>query len=336
MTSRWRAPLLAAVGVAAVALLGTVVATQWWGGPPEPTSAAPATMTPVSWSAEPSVPGDSVRDEAQRVFESFAGTPAEQNAMAVVQAHAGNTDMDACMGDAGHPEWDWSLARTYASPQDPLNSQFWLAEPLRRWRSMDLVAMRPFLEAEQVMNADNTSPDFEEAVTSCLDTVAPRSETTLDHATPRLVERLTLEWYGMVSALGDELDLPAASVYLDCMDAADIAALDDLDLPATEIGPAMSRLGPADSDIPHSLDDTTRWNSQGWQHLLRGENELIEADWSCREDVYTAAIDDVLPHIEAFVDEHADEIASARRAWEQVVADAEKLGFHGQEGPLGK
>ena len=270
------------------------------------------------------------------MFESFAGTPAEQNALSVVQAHAANADMDSCMESAGYPGWDWSLSRTYAAPQDPLNSQSWLAEPLRRWRSADLLAMRPFLVAEQVMNADDMSPGMDDAVTSCLEAVKPRSETTLDEAAPRLAERLTLEWYGMVSALGDEFALPPASKYLDCMDAADISALDDIDAPATEIGPAMSRLGPADSDIPRSLDDTTRWNSGGWQHLLRGEDELIEADWSCRKEVYVAAIDDVLPRIEAFAEEHTDEIAAARRAWRQVVADAEKLGYRGQEGPLGE
>lgn len=336
MIGKWRAPMLAAVGMAAAAVSGAAVSTSWFGGTPDANQGASSTITPDSWAAEQDVPGGAVRDEARRVFESFAGTPAEQNAWSVVQAHAANADMDSCMESVGHPEWDWSLSRTYAATQDPLNSQFWLAEPLRPWRSADLLAMRPFLEAEQVMNADNAAADMDEAVTSCLDTVTPRSEAALARAAPRPIERLTHEWYGMVSALGDEFDLPPASKYLDCMDAADISALDDIDAPATEIGPAMSRLGPADSDIPHSLDDTTRWSSGGWQHLLRGEDELIEADWSCRRDIYVAAIDDVLPHIKEFAEEHSVEIAAARREWKQVVADAEKLGYRDQEGPLGQ
>lgn len=336
MTGKWRAPLPAAVGVTAAAVLGAAGSTIWSSGAPDANQEALSTITSDSWSAEQDVPGGAVRDEARRVFESFAGTPAEQNALSVVQAHAANADMDSCMESAGYPEWDWSLSRTYAAPPDPLNSQFWLAEPLRRWRSADLLAMRPFLEAEKVMNADNTSVGMDEAVTSCLKAVTPRSEATLDQAAPRLIERLTLEWYGMVSALGDEFALPSASTYLDCMDASDVSALDDIDAPATEIGPAMSRLGPSDSDIPRSLDDSARWNSGGWQHLLRGEDELIEADWSCRMDVYVAAINDVLPHIKEFAEQHTDEIATARRAWKQVVADAEELGYRGQEGPLGQ
>ena len=238
------------------------------------------------------------------------------------------------MEDAGHQEWDWSLSRAYAAPRDALNAQFWLAEPLRRWRSEDLLASRPYIEAEAVMNADDQDPEPRlRSPNASRQSARIRKRAS---RRPRLeyIEQLTLEWYDMVSSAGDELALPPASTYLACMDAADVAALDDPQPPATEIGPAMSLLGPNDSDIPHALTDETRWNSQGWQHLLAGEDELIAADWSCREGIYLSAITGMSPLIQQFADTHADEIVQARKAWDQVAQHARELGYHGQDGPL--
>ncbi|GAB6986029.1 hypothetical protein [Nocardioides pyridinolyticus] len=178
--------------------------------------------------------------------------------------------------------------------------------------------------------------DQDEAATRCLGSAEPRSEEVLDRAAPQLIERLTLEWHDMVRGAEDRFGLPPTSRYLNCMDAADIPVLDDAGLPANDnIGPAMSSLGPDNDDIPHSLDDTERWNSAGWQRLLAGEEELIEADWACRADVYTQTVDKLAPLIDAFVEEHRSDIAVVRDAWKGIVTEAQQLGYTGEPRPLG-
>lgn len=327
-------PWLAAACVVGVAAAGVFLTGQGAEPVRPPQSGGAETITVSEWADRPATAGREVRAQAERVFESIAGSQYEADALAVLQAYLANGEMDACMDDAGYPAWDWSLSRHYTPPRDPLNSSEWLDEPLKRWRSADLLVMRPFLEAEVIMN--HPSAEQDEAVTECLGSVEPRSEGVLDRAAPRLIERLTLEWYDMVRKAEERFDLPPTSRYLDCMDAADISALADEGLLANDnIGPAMSALGPDDDDIPHSLDDTERWNSTGWQRLLAGEDELVEADWACREDVYVRAIEKMTAPIDAFLEAHRTDIAAVREAWEQIVAKAEQLGYTGEPGPLG-
>jgi hypothetical protein len=327
-------PWIASAGVVGVAAAGVFLAGQDADPVRTPQSGSAETISVGDWVARSDTAGREVRAQAERVFESIAGSQYEADALAVVQAYSANGDMDVCMDDAGYPAWDWSLSRHYTPPRDPLNSSEWLDEPLKRWRSVDLLVMRPFLEAEVIMNHPSVGQD--EAITECLGSIDPRSEEVLDPAAPRLIERLTLKWYDMVREAEERFDLPPTSRYLDCMDAADISALDDEGLPANDnIGPAMSALGPDDDHIPHSLDDTERWNSAGWQRLLAGEDELVEADWACREDVYVQAIEKMAPLIDAFVEEHRADLAAVREAWEQIVAKAEQLGYTGEPGPLG-
>ncbi|MEZ5097746.1 MAG: hypothetical protein R2731_17695 [Nocardioides sp.] len=327
------------VAATVAAVVGVLAAAALLRGSPQDEAVAPAdrvasSMSAQEWAAEPDLPGAEVRAEAVRVVESFTGSVEEKDALSLIEAYAGNAALDACMAEKGIPEWDWSLSRSYAIRGDPLTSQLWLQEPLRRWESENLLANQPFLQAEVVMN--NPDPATDEASSACLAELGPEvGSKEAELATPRVIDRLTRQWYAMVAKSGQALGLPAADGYWACMDAADIAVLDDQDLPASEIGPALTGWRPDRDEIPTSVEDAERWASAGWQRLLAGEDEFFRADWECRRDVYSAHIEQMLPRIRQFEQEHAVEIAEARNAWTDVMAEAARLGYDGQRGPLG-
>ncbi|MEZ5191566.1 MAG: hypothetical protein R2734_02870 [Nocardioides sp.] len=258
------------VAATVAAVVGVLAAAALLRGSPQDEAVAPAdrvasSMSAQEWAAEPDLPGAEVRAEAVRVVESFTGSVEEKDALSLIEAYAGNAALDACMAEKGIPEWDWSLSRSYAIRGDPLTSQLWLQEPLRRWESENLLANQPFLQAEVVMN--NPDPATDEASSACLAELSPEvgsKEAEARHPA-RVIDRLTRQWYAMVAKSGQALGLPAADVLERHGRRPDIAVLDDQDLPASEIGPALTAQRPDRDEIPTSVEDAERWASVGWR-----------------------------------------------------------------------
>jgi hypothetical protein len=300
-------------------------------------SSTTTTISLAEWNgADRPAAGSEVRSAAQQLFESFAGSVEERNALGVVRAHEGNEGMDSCMADAGHPEWDWSLARIYADPEDALGTNTWLSLPMARWRSHDLVAAKPFLEAESLMNAEE-SPEYSDAVSSCLASAESGAHHPYGDDASKLVESLESEWWADIESFA-EGQLPDASEYAECVRAAQPEILSGMDAESlpfeTEVAYAMSGASPPDSAIPANPSDSDLWSEPSWQAFLRLEDDFDQADWNCREDVYTTFIANLEPQIDAFAQAHADEIEAARQYWQGVSERTAELGYDGQVGSL--
>lgn len=279
-----------------------------------------------------STPAD-VHALAQRVYDSFAGTAAQQDAGQVLRAHAMNGPMDACLEEHGYPEWDWSLSRSYAAPYDPLRPTEWFAELQRRLYSENEIAMRDYLAAESEMNTDEGRPEaYEKAIDACLVASAQPSEDEVDRAsTPKDTTALIEAWRSIMREHGQRLGGDPATYY-QCMDAAELEVLTAAGAGYDEIGEVMAveagRAGPppAEGEKP----------SEAWNRFLVLEGEVIAADAACRQDVHDEHIAELAPVITAFAEEHADAISRAQSGWDEIENQAAEFGYHGQRGPLGR
>lgn len=315
------AALVAAVGAAAVVGVGVLVMGA---GGDDRTHAAVA-VDSMHDAAD-------VRREAQQLYERFAGDVEQRNAGYVVAAYRRDGAMDACMDDAGYPQWDWSEGRDYAAPTDALGTSTWFAEPMRRTWSETLAAQAPGMVAEGRMNGDARWPDgYEAAIDACLahNPVDDPARGTIKP--PGDNARLVQEWWAALREAGEDL-VGDDTAYVRCMDVADIPVLGDR--PYDDIGPAMSGVAPAATDIPTSADDVAT-DSPGWQRYLAAEDAVIAADWGCRKAAYEEHLMGLADVIEGFAADHADDIVRAERRWRKVVIEAAALGYDGKPGPLG-
>lgn len=333
---RWTRVMRAAAAVAAVVgmvlvLAYAVVAGQRWTSH-DSVAGAPVGVTVARWDADPGWVGEQVRVDAQQTFDSFAGTVPQRNALNVIRSYVANRPMDLCMTDRGFPEWDWSLNRMYADPADPLSRSLWFAQPMARWRSHDLVALRPFLFAEREMNADQ-SADLAAAVDACLGVVQSEVVDSSVAAPGRPGGRLTRAWQQMVRDF-DHVHGPDETAYYTCMDEADVAILDDRDLPIGEVGPAMSGASPDDEAIPADVHDLEQWSHPEWQRFLMEEQQFFEQDWECRRKVYAENIDALGVAVDEFTEANALAIARARTRWQAIEDQARALGYSGESGSL--
>lgn len=279
-----------------------------------------------------------VRAEAVRVYESFAGTQDQQNAGLVVRAHALNGAMDGCLDERGYPQWDWSLARTYASPYDPLRPTEWFAELGDKVYSENEMAMRGYVAAEAEMNADvSRDPRYEQAIDECLaETPQPSDSDAHSVSAPAQTPALVEAWRTTMHHARDDIG-GDIGVYYQCMEDASIPVLDNDGLPyggeesSAKMASEAAKAGP----VPTSAQDPATYSDK-WKHFLAEEEQIIDADVGCRKDVYDEGITRLGPVIAQFETDHADEIAKAGQGWEQITERAAELGYHGQSGPLGK
>ena len=313
----------ASLAVVAVVTGGAVVL----GSPDEPRLLRPAAV-PFA--------GADVRERAREVYTSFAGTERQRNAGGILKAYGQNGAMDQCMDDNGFPAWDRSASRAYAHEVDPLMYGTWFAAPNRPFLSEPLMAHRQTVLAEEEMNRDEIPPDEDVAIGECIPIAADQRspergvETTAWSATSR---DLVDAWADMVQEHSDKA--ADSSIYLRCMDEAAIPILDDNGIPASEMWEGLSMLGPSNGKVPSSAADPLVASAE-WQDFLAEERVITDADWACRDDVYTAHIDGLLPAIDQFEADHRQEIAHAQKEWVGIEAEAKELGYTGQVGPLGR
>ncbi len=284
-----------------------------------------------------STPED-VRHEAAVLYERFVGTERQRNAGGVVAAYALNGAMDACMEDEGFPDWDWSILRPYATPVDALTSTVWFAEPHARFKSEDVMPQLPSMRVEAALSAEGRMPPDREAAASRCFSATPRTsdDAAGTAAVPPLAQDLIDQWFVLMTKAGQELGGDVRA-FTSCMDHADISVLVDNKSPYADLGVAMSSLVPADLDQIPASDADPAVASPHWQRLLRAEQEVINADWACRRDVYERSIMDLAPVIRDFAEENAAAILDAEKAWDDKVEEAAHLGYDGSQiGPLGK
>ncbi len=241
--------------------------------------------------------------------------------------------MDACLEEHGHPEWDWSLSRGYADPYDPLSRTEWFADLGRRIYSENEIAAHDYLAAEAVMNSDEPRNEkYEQAIDACLASTDQPSESEVDSAgQPNGAQELIEAWRSVMATAGTEHG-GSLDTYYECIDEAKIPVLEAAERPYEDIAQVMGREA---AQAPAPGQDPATY-SEAWNEFLATEDQVLEADIACREDVYAHGIPAMGPVIADFESQNADEIARAHAGWDEIVAKAAGLGYTGQRGPLGK
>ncbi len=273
-----------------------------------------------------------VQARANAIFGRFNGTPRQRDAGGVLQAHALNGAMDACMDRLGFPGWDWSATRNTAPRTNALGTSVFFSEPMGNEFSNAVMDRSAELKAEQRRLRREISPGEDAAIGDCLASTPATSDDEADSsASLPTAKKLRDAWWSMLTELdiryGDQRAHDA------CVQGRGLDVLDGTSLSAAELPQALSSLTPSAENIPPNRDAPS---DAEWQRLLDAEDEVEEADWSCRSKVYNDHISDVDAAIQAFAADHAADIAKAEAEWESVVLAAEKLGFTGQTGPLHK
>lgn len=309
-TRNLRVMALSAIAVLAIAGAGRV-ADRYQGS-----SSNPVTV------GEPSAQSADLQSHANGVFEQFHGTSEQRDASALLQTWSLNGAMDACMAEAGFPEWDWSAVRPLSPRTDALAASVFFAAPLSHSYSNAMRDSAELLRAEEAARTARLPKAESEASLACsYSTPSTSDEEAAAAAIPEIVAKLRAEWWSMLVSWQDTYG------NLDEYNSCFARATEGLPIDGTEGDSwkgALASLLPSAAKIP----ETQKGDGQGpeaWRTFLGLEGALEAADWTCRSGIYEAHLDDVTREIDEFADEHVAEIAEAARAWNDVQMRASEL-----------
>ena len=281
--------------------------------------------------APPVPPASSeLQAEARRVFEAFNGTPVQNDAAGVVHAWNLNGAMDTCLAERGFPEWDWSQARHHNGALDPLGTSVFFAEPHGTPVADSVMATAP-REASEVGRGAEPTGSAAAAVDMCSRPSRASVRDGRAPSQPPAARRLRFAWWELMRRLDTRFG--DADVYRQCMEDADLGAVDGADLAPGELGMALLELQPDADDVPSS-PSAPEADDKAWTDFVATEQQVAAADWRCRADTYETHLGDARAAIAAFEATHAAAIARARRGWRHVEERAADLGFDAQTGEL--
>lgn len=312
MSAMVRSKLGAGAVVAAVVGLGLGIASLL------PSAEGAPSPAPVREDSE------QLQQQIDSLYRQFAGTVYERDAAGVVQAYRMNGAMDACMEQEGYPEWDWSLPRSKNPPSVGFWASTFFERPMSAPHSTAVLATGPAVAAEHETMTAEIPEDVQRVINSC----SGRTRTGSAQSTPRVALRLNNQWWRLL----DEIDTRYGDhdQYRKCLantDFGELGRINDI----TDAAMALEGLDPSAAE----LGDGTPQDSAAWQRLVEAEEIWDRGEYNCRYEVYNRHLADAVAAAEDFALTNAAEIAEARSAWRQVVAEAEKLGYDGTYVSLG-
>lgn len=316
---RSRAAWMTAGAVTAAIVVGGVVTARLTGGEVTPRLEAVAATD-----------SESVQSQADQVFESFNGTPAQRDASGVVQAWKLNGAMAECISAAGSPGWDWAGVRDRAPRTDGLGTSVFFKRPTSAAYSTAMMDTAEAIVAENKARTTGPAPEQEKAIDQCLKSESGSSDDAADvAATPLIVRTLRDQWWSMLSGFDAQYGDPRA--YEQCFE--EVVGADGADALVTgESWPmTLSQILPPAADIAAAAkgEPTARW-----KEFASIEARWERADWACRADVYNEHLPQITSAIDRFRRDHVEDIAAAQRGWSQTVARAITLGYDPRTGEV--
>jgi hypothetical protein len=312
MSAMVRSRLGAGAVVAAVVGLGLGVASLL------PNAEGAPSPAPVREDSE------QLQQQIDSLYRQFAGTVYERDAAGVVQAYRMNGEMDACMEQEGYPEWDWSLPRSKNPPSAGFWTSMFFERPMSAPHSTTVLATGPAVVAEHRTMMAEIPEDLRQVINSC----SGRTKTGEAEPTPPVAMRLKNQWWDLLRDI--DARYGDYDQYRECLTNTNFGELGRI-TNVTDAAMALERLDPPAAE----LGDGTPQDSAAWQRMVEAEEVWDQGDYNCRFEVYNRHLADAVAAAEEFARTNAAEIAEARAAWRQVVADAEKLGYDGTYVSLG-
>lgn len=285
--------------------------------------------SPVNSRSEAS---QDLQANADRVFERFNGSVDERNASGVLQAWSLNGATDECMAKSGFPEWDWSAARNRAPRTNALATSVFFSSPMSASYSNALRDMAKGSRQELALRAQELSEKETVAVRDCVNATPPASDQQATrNSVPATVAKLRDSWWAMLRTLDDKYG--ESEAYARCFE--DAAADLPLDQPLTADSwkQYLATAAPSPLETPLTNDSPESF-SPGWDRFLQVEADLEAVDWGCRTSTYDGELARVLAAVQQFEQDNEAAIRAAEADWQEIVARAEELGWHGQEGSV--
>lgn len=317
--------LAALLGFTALALLIAIAVRAVTGradGPPDPLALEGVDRTAA------------FRAETRAIYEGFAGSQADRQALEVLRTveTPAWADWRRCLADQGAPLPPASRHVKYAPPTVVFRYGGPLWEPrasvmsdweLAWWYSWAMSPppfKDPFVKASDVRECASLRPaePFESPPTSpggkrllraewdraLEEAIAPLNPDFDDDYQTCLREELPVRKAVAPGPDGDEITDPAYVWFHRYYNWGDLA--------------------PGFSEVPifgHTPGES-------WNALLRRESAFLAADWDCRGQVYDAAVALAEPVIARFASDHRDQIAEWRDYWRGVQREARRHGWH--------
>lgn len=124
-----------------------------------------------------------------------------------------------------------------------------------------------------------------------------------------------------------------AEKYSDCLARVSLDGVGHPILGPDDATLALTEMLPDPRELPSSTNDPNA-QSVEWRALLSAERTWEEADWECRQEVYSNHLDEVASAVDQFASVHAADIAVIRVGWSEILENASKLGFDGSYGSI--
>lgn len=189
------------------------------------------------------------------------------------------------------------------------------------------------LQAGQRLTVATIGPREDAAIDECIASTPATSDDTADGASaPAAAMSLREAWWAMLAELDERHgDVDA---YNQCLSEADLAHVPEPVRSADEAHTVLSAFAPAGDKVRSTPQQPLAAN-EDWQRLLIAEGEIEQADWGCRQEIYSDHLGELEAAVTDFEAKRETQIAAAEAEWPQIVRKAEVLGFTGEPGPVG-
>ena len=167
------------------------------------------------------------------------------------------------------------------------------------------------------------SPEYDQAVTVCLENLPGHGTTTYDAGrrpyAPARSDELASELHRVLMAVEDELG--PIEPYNQCMQQAGFALPDQTGGVSALWEMLSDRLGP----VPVPGEEP----GHKWVEYLEFEDDALDADASCRSEVYRRGLLLLSSRLDDFEKEHGGELSATRQQWQETLSRARNNGMPG-------
>lgn len=277
-------------------------------------------------------PGVDAREAIRDFYQSWAGTAADQQAAAFLQAYGSNGSYAACVEQRGlNYAWEASIALVPAEIDDGTWHNVWTFPTNTPLFSTQQLSDAHNAAMELRMNNADLTQEENEVGLACREENPGDGEDQIDEiGRPRGLDELDEAWAAEVDKVTS--DLPSDDEWSSCILQEGIPSSRDGDAKSLdEFQKYLSELAP---DFRVTATPAKRLQSPDWKAYLDAEQVFLRADAECR----SATVEEVLPKVAdasvSFAVEYKSEISELAAHWAEVRRDASALGWSANR-PLG-
>lgn len=310
-------PAVMGVSVLLVALVGCGQQHSDMSGVADLPAASSTASDDAPWGQPDAPENKAIRDAATRSYSRWAGSLEMHQALQVVRAHQLNGAFSECLQKHGvNEDWRANISAPHVRRFDKMSAA--LASPT--WRPSDSLPLQARAARSDAWElAYDPPPSTANVRHECRDAHPAPGESGLSDG-PEEYEVLEEAWRGRIGG--------ATAQFLDQQDVVECVTRQEMSGPfagkdADSRFAVVDDAEPPASDVPVGKEQPT----EAWRSYRALEQQLLEAHWACRRDVYDEAMATLPAVVAAFEAEYAEEIRRAEGRWASIEDRARALGW---------